>query len=314
MHRRLRSYVVLVVLFVASNALRIYPHQRLLYTSLNIHFPNSYFHRQPLSTSLQRKRCLSSSVSGEGCSRDEVSLPQSIQTINRLAIGAVKNILALFYGDRHFARFAALETIARVPYFSYTSVLHLYETFGWFREKEYIKIHFSESWNELHHLLIMEELGGNKYFMDRSIAHIIAFFYYWLVVVLYMIAPAVAYDLNKQVEIHAFETYKAFISSHEHELKNRAAPQSAIDYYENEDPYLIYAFHSDNLNVRKLSNATDISPREKNRPKKLQNLYDVFERICEDEAEHTKTMNILQRDMIIRRQMKRKRLNWPDCK
>jgi ubiquinol oxidase len=243
-----------------------------------------------------------------------VSLPQSIRTINRLAIGAVKNILALFYGDRHFARFAALETIARVPYFSYTSVLHLYETFGWFREKEYIKIHFSESWNELHHLLIMEELGGNKYFMDRTIAHIIAFFYYWLVVVLYMIAPAVAYDLNKQVEIHAFDTYKAFLSSHEHELKNRVAPQSAIDYYENEDPYLIDAFHSDNLNVRKLSNATDISPREKNRPKKLQNLYDVFERICEDEAEHTKTMNILQRDMIIRRQMKRKRLNWPDCK
>ena len=31
------------------------------------------------------------------------------------------------YGDRHYARFYALETIARVPYFAYTSVLHLYE-------------------------------------------------------------------------------------------------------------------------------------------------------------------------------------------
>lgn len=35
--------------------------------------------------------------------------------------------LVSVYGDRHYARFHALETIARVPYFAYTSVLHLYE-------------------------------------------------------------------------------------------------------------------------------------------------------------------------------------------
>jgi ubiquinol oxidase len=89
-----------------------------------------------------------------------------------------------------------------VPYFSYTSVLHLYETLGWFRQKEYIQIHFAESWNELHHLLIMETLGGNERFLDRFVAQHIAFFYYWLVVLLYMAAPAVAYDLNRYRHRH----------------------------------------------------------------------------------------------------------------
>ena len=32
--------------------------------------------------------------------------------------------------DRDFARFFVLETVARVPYFAYLSVLHLRETFG----------------------------------------------------------------------------------------------------------------------------------------------------------------------------------------
>jgi len=39
---------------------------------------------------------------------------------------------------------------------AFISVLHLYESFGWWRKADYLKVHFAESWNELHHLLIME--------------------------------------------------------------------------------------------------------------------------------------------------------------
>ena len=39
---------------------------------------------------------------------------------------------------------------------AFISVLHLYETFGWWRRADYIKVHFAESMNEFHHLLIME--------------------------------------------------------------------------------------------------------------------------------------------------------------
>jgi ubiquinol oxidase len=78
------------------------------------------------------------------------------------------------YGNRSYARFYVLETIARVPYFSYLSVLHLYETLGFWRGADLLKVHFAETWNELHHLLIMESLDGNRYWVDRLTAHLIA--------------------------------------------------------------------------------------------------------------------------------------------
>ncbi len=34
----------------------------------------------------------------------------------------------------------------------------------------YIQVHFAEADNELHHLLIMESLGGNENFVDRFFA------------------------------------------------------------------------------------------------------------------------------------------------
>lgn len=87
------------------------------------------------------------------------------------------------YKDRPIERFWFLETVARMPYFSYISVLHLYETLGlcgmlncvcvclgfivfyyigWWRNGELLKIHFAEEYNEFHHLLIMESLGGSR--------------------------------------------------------------------------------------------------------------------------------------------------------
>jgi len=33
---------------------------------------------------------------------------------------------------------------------------------GWWRNGELLKIHFAEEYNEFHHLLIMESLGGSR--------------------------------------------------------------------------------------------------------------------------------------------------------
>lgn len=43
-------------------------------------------------------------------------------------------------------------------------------------------IHFAEEWNELHHLLIMEALGGDRKWSDRFLGGHAAIFYYWCVV------------------------------------------------------------------------------------------------------------------------------------
>ncbi len=57
-----------------------------------------------------------------------------------------------------------------MPYFSYISMLHLYETLGWWTiGTDVRRVHFAEEWNELHHLQIMESLGGDARWLDRYV-------------------------------------------------------------------------------------------------------------------------------------------------
>jgi ubiquinol oxidase len=153
-------------------------------------------------------------------------------------------IVDVVYGNRPYPRFYLLETIARVPYFSFVSVLHLYETLGFWRKADWLKVHFAETWNELHHLLIMESLGGNRYWIDRFVAQHVAFAYYWVVVPIYMLLPKYAYYLMELIENHAYHTYDEYLKSHEAELKAQPAPQIAINYYRDGDLYMFDEFQT----------------------------------------------------------------------
>ena len=213
-------------------------------------------------------------------------LSEGLKDANRFSIGFLKNTVfdTFFAGEgRDFARFYALETIARVPYFSYLSVLHVYETLGKWRRAKYLKLHFAESWNELHHLLIMEELGGNDRFFDRFLAQHIAFGYYAVVILLYLINPVEAYNLNEDVEEHAFSTYDEYLRENEEKLKALPAPQAAINYYVDGDMYMFDEFQTD-CEIR--------------RPV-IENLYDVFVAIRDDEAAHVNTMKMLQTELDV---------------
>ncbi|CAL9084665.1 unnamed protein product [Musa textilis] len=202
------------------------------------------------------------------------------QTINIFLTDTTIRILDAFYHDRHYARFFVLETIARVPYFAFISVLHMYESFGWWRRSDYLKVHFAQSWNEFHHLLIMEELGGNAFWLDRLLAQFVAFFYYFMTVGMYIVSPRMAYHFSECVERHAYSTYDKFIKLHEEELKKFPAPEAAINYYMNEDLYLFDEFQT--------------ARTPKSRRPRIENLYDVFMNIRDDEAEHCKTMAACQ--------------------
>eukprot|EP00268_Persea_americana_P030114 TRINITY_DN2916_c0_g1_i1.p1 TRINITY_DN2916_c0_g1~~TRINITY_DN2916_c0_g1_i1.p1 ORF type:complete len:368 (+),score=69.56 TRINITY_DN2916_c0_g1_i1:270-1373(+) len=202
------------------------------------------------------------------------------QSVNVLLTESVIKILDALYLDRHYARFYVLETIARVPYFAFMSVLHMYESFGWWRRADYLKVHFAESWNELHHLLIMEELGGNDMWFDRFLAQHIAIFYYFLTAFMYTISPRMAYHFSECVERHAYTTYDKFIKLQGEELKKLPAPDVAVKYYTEGDLYLFDEFQ------------TARAPHSR-RPK-IENLYDVFVNIRDDEAEHCKTMKTCQ--------------------
>jgi len=233
-------------------------------------------------------------------------LNEATQNFNKAAIAIIKNsIFDTIYASnpssdrdeclsRSYARFYALETIARAPYFSYLSVLHLYETLGWWRRSSYLKLHFCESWNELHHLLIMEELGGNLRWIDQFFAQHIAFFYYWFVVTCYMFNPTLAYNLNQAVEEHAYETYDAFLNMFESELKEKDAPEVARKYYRDGDLYLFDEMHTCTRSGSMSIQGDDSASPPFRRPK-VDTLYDVFVAIREDEKEHVRTMEYLQR-------------------
>eukprot|EP00850_Spirogloea_muscicola_P020413 SM000215S06719 [mRNA] locus=s215:15982:18370:- [translate_table: standard] len=190
--------------------------------------------------------------------------------------------------DRPYARFYVLETIARVPYFAFVSVLHMYESFGWWRRADYLKVHFAESWNELHHLLTMEALGGDKRWFDRFLAQHIAVAYHFMTYTIDLcsfvgreIDCLFATDhFSECVEKHAYGTYDKFIRENGDELKKLPAPEVAVRYYTEGDLYMFDEFQT--------ARAPDT------RRPKVDNLYDVFVNIREDEAQHCLTMRACQ--------------------
>ncbi|GFR44103.1 hypothetical protein Agub_g5265 [Astrephomene gubernaculifera] len=203
-------------------------------------------------------------------------------------------LLDVLFNNRPIQRFWFLETVARMPYFSYISMLHLYESFGWWRAgAELRKIHFAEEWNELHHLQIMESLGGDQLWFDRFAALHAAVVYYWILLVLYVFSPELAYNFSELIEYHAVDTYGEFVDANEQLLKSLPPPLVAAMYYRSQDLYMFDSFQ------------TSQSAQAPRRPP-CSNLYDVFRNICDDEMEHVKTMRAcqdatVQQDIVSRR-------------
>ena len=108
------------------------------------------------------------------CVPKAVPLSDTVVTINKGIVNSLKGAIDIAYKGRDIQRFFVLETVARVPYFSYLSCLHLYESLGMRDHVRHMRQHYAEADNELHHLLIMEALGGNDAFVDRFVAQVSA--------------------------------------------------------------------------------------------------------------------------------------------
>jgi ubiquinol oxidase len=164
-------------------------------------------------------------------------LDERFYDFNRGLVDAVKGFLDVFLAGRDVPRFYVLETLARVPYFAYVSVLHLRETFGQ-RDDDHvarIRVHFAEADNELHHLLMMEALGGNASVVDRCLAQTLAVGYFGYCCALYATNRRLAYHLSELIEAHAYETYDDYLRREGPALKARAPPPVIRDYYQSVD-------------------------------------------------------------------------------
>eukprot|EP00955_Chlamydomonas_euryale_P107134 365747-Chlamydomonas_euryale.AAC.11 len=211
--------------------------------------------------------------------------PIQVATICSQLVRITRQLHLLCHARCGMQRFWFLETVARMPYFSYISVLHLYESLGWWRAGAVLrKVHFAEEWNELHHLQIMESLGGDQLWIDRFVAMHSSIVYYWILVIMYIVNPKLAYNFSELIEAHAVDTYGEFVDANPSILRELPPPVVAAQYYSSNDLYLFEEFQTSEEGARR-------------RPK-CSNLYDVFSNIRDDEGEHVKTMRACQ-DMTV---------------
>ncbi|WP_344290157.1 alternative oxidase [Streptomyces synnematoformans] len=148
----------------------------------------------------------------------------------------------LVYGrERTLVKFAMLEFIARVPY-------QAWERMGYHalsrvrhrsalakRVHERIEETREEQDNEQWHLLILQDLiqrNGQRqsFVLHRLAPWVVAFFYYHVSWVLFLVKPEWSYRLNADFEDHAEHEYMAYVADHP-ELAQEPDPGTYADEY-----------------------------------------------------------------------------------
>lgn len=217
-------------------------------------------------------------------SRPEVEAPLIVKIPYRILCF----ILDVLFDGQPISRFYFLETVARMPYFSYITMLHTYETLGWWRRSvEAKRVHFAEEFNEYHHLLIWEALGGDQEWRVRFFAQHSAIVYFFGLIFVWVLSPSLAYNFSELIEAHAVDTYAEFADANKEILETLEAPAIAKSYYENPDMYVFDEFQT--------------SRERGSRRPQIYSLYDVVCNIRDDEAEHVATMSSCQDpDVVIR--------------
>jgi hypothetical protein len=130
----------------------------------------------------------------------------------------------LFYGRaKTLSKFKVLEVIARVPYQSwenvaYIAMTHTYNAPDFARRIfAFVKESREQQDNEQWHLLILQELVQQKgirenFILYNIIPQIIAFTYYHISWLLYVIKPSWSYLMNADFEDHAEHEYMEFVA------------------------------------------------------------------------------------------------------
>jgi ubiquinol oxidase len=140
-------------------------------------------------------------------------------------------IMDVVYGrPRTLEKFRVLELVARVPYqawenVAYVAVTHTARQPG-FARRVFDRVRTSrwEQDNEQWHLLILEELTRDaprgSFVKSRVLPQVLAFGYYQLSWMMYVVRPAWSYRLNADFEDHAEHEYALLVQEHpewEHE-------------------------------------------------------------------------------------------------
>ena len=154
---------------------------------------------------------------------------QTLRTPRRrcgLLARALFLMMDVCYGrPRTLSKFKVLEVIARVPYQSWEHVAYIAMTHTYSRPHfarrifEFVKESRQQQDNEQWHLLILEEMVQvrgirERFFWHRVVPQIMAFLYYHISWLLYVLKPSWSYALNADFEDHAEHEYMLFVQEH----------------------------------------------------------------------------------------------------
>lgn len=162
----------------------------------------------------------------------------------RYGIGAriLFKLLDAVYGEaRTLSKFKVLELVARVPYqaweqVAYIAITHTYERTGLARRVfDRVTQSRAQQDNEQWHLLIIEELierdKTREGFIKFSVfPQAIAFAYYQVSWLLYVLRPAWSYRLNADFEDHAEHEYAHLVNEHPEWEERSFESEFAADY------------------------------------------------------------------------------------
>jgi len=147
--------------------------------------------------------------------RESASAPRRKYSISARALFAIMDTA---YGkERTLPKFRILELVARVPYqawenVAYVAVTHTARQPGFARRVfDTVRLSRWEQDNEQWHLLILEELTASDtrqpFLRYRVLPQVLAFFYYQLSWVMFVVRPKWSYRLNADFEDHAEHEY-----------------------------------------------------------------------------------------------------------
>ena len=131
----------------------------------------------------------------------------------------------------------------------------------------------------------MESLGGDKEWRVRFLAQHASIVYYFVLIIVWVLSPSLAYNFSELIEAHAVDTYSEFAESNKELMMTMPPPVIAKKYYEADDMYVFDEFQTARV-------------KGSRRPK-IGSLYDVFCNIRDDEAEHVATMAACQDPAVV---------------
>ena len=148
----------------------------------------------------------------------------------------------IIYGRKpSYAKFKAIEVIARIPYQSWEVAVYTILTALYSNERKAIELTKLNAFsrmaqdNETMHVVVLSQivkrLRCQSFFRHTFIPFFFSFFYFWIVYILFLFSRRSALDLNYLFESHAYAQYSKFIDTEGDRLRHIPVTSDFLTFY-----------------------------------------------------------------------------------